>query len=186
VRSKRPSRPVIQVKDMADRIYTALGDTQHQINCQRIRGRWDGWIVVSSGDKLADPDAPNGWRYDGGFILNVSANTIEGVWMAMVERAEMMRDMLALVNPLFPPASTPHHADPLLCEAAGALTERVEVREGWREYKAGEHGDTPPYKVASAVKMIRADFEAKCAARNARLDAEREAIAAKQDAGGAS
>ena len=176
--------------DMADRIYAALGDSTHQINCQRIRGRWDGWIVVSSGDKIDDADAPNGWRYDGGFILNVSANTIEGVWVAMVERAEMMRDMLALVNPLFPPHCTPHHADPLLCEAAGALTERVEVREGWREYKAGEHGDTQPYKVAAAVKMIRADFEQKCAVRKARVDAEMAAIAAKQDAlltdGGAS
>ncbi len=172
--------------DMADRICTALGDSTHQINCQRIRGRWDGWIVVSSGDKLDDPAAPNGYRYESGCILKASADTIEGVWIAMVERAEMMRDMLALVNPLFPPQSTPHHADPLLFAAAGALTERVEVREGWRAYKAGEHGDTPPYKVASAVQMIRADFEQKCAARKARVDAEMMAIAAKQDAGGAS
>jgi len=175
--------------DMADRIYTALGDTQHQINCQRSRGRWDGWIVVSSGDKLEDPDAPNGWRYDGGFILSVSANTIEGAWLSMVERAEMMRDMLVLVNPHFPGHLTPHHADPLLCEAAGALTERAAVRDGWRDYKAGEHGDTIPGPVASAVKLIRADFDKRCAARKAREDAEIAALQAKQDAlwtGGAS
>jgi len=141
-------------RDMADRIYTALGDSTHQINCRRFNRRWEGYIIVSYGDKIDDPNALDGWRYEGGYILNVSADTLEGVWRDMVERAEMIRDMLALVNPLFPPQSTPHHADPILCEAAGALTERVEVREGWRAYKAGEHGDTPPYKVASAVKMI--------------------------------
>ena len=173
-------------RDMADRICTALGDSTHQINCRRFRRRWEGYIIVSYGDKIDDPNALDGWRYEGGFIMNVTGDTLEGVWREMVERAELIRDMLIVINPLFPPQCTPHHADPLLCEAAGALSERVEVREGWRDYRAGEHGDTIPWKVASAVKMIRADHEQKCAARKARIDAEREAIAAKQDAGGAS
>jgi hypothetical protein len=171
---------------MADRICTALGDSTHQINCRRFRGRWEGYIIVSYGDKIDDPNALDGWRYEGGFIMNVTGETLEGVWREMVERAELIRDMLIVINPLFPPQCTPHHADPVLCEAAGALSEVPGVIGGWRAYKAGEHGDTLPTVITHAADFVRADFDQKCAARKARLDAEREAIAAKQDAGGAS
>ena len=168
--------------DMAERIFTALGDSTYRINCQRTRGQWNGWIVVSSGQRLDEPSAPNDGEYEGGHIINVSSDTLEGAWIAMIERAEMMRDMLVLVNPLFPPQSTPHHADPLLCEAAGALTERAEVREGWRAYKAGEHGDTVPPAVAGAVARGQLAHVSKRAALKTRLDAEMSALMDRADA----